>query len=89
MPLCVQRPLLSEIYLYLGACFLAETGQLSLTKVMDAKGRAIHHLNAALRSTQPTTGEEVIVAIILIINNVSCRRADVIIASTAPNKRHH
>jgi hypothetical protein len=71
LPLCAQSPLLSQIFLYLGACFLAETGRLSPTKVMDAKGRAIHHLNAALRDTAPTAGDEVIVAIILIINNVS------------------
>ncbi len=71
VPMCVQRPLLCEIFLYLGSCFLAETGRLSATKLMDTKGRAIHKLNEALRHTQPATGEEVIVAIIMIINNVS------------------
>ncbi|KAH8879023.1 hypothetical protein GQ53DRAFT_739394 [Thozetella sp. PMI_491] len=72
LPLCAESPLLSQIFLYLGACFLAETGRLSPTKVMDAKGRAIHHLNVALRDTAPTAGDEVIVAIILIINNELC-----------------
>ncbi|KLU86664.1 hypothetical protein MAPG_05676 [Magnaporthiopsis poae ATCC 64411] len=67
VPFAIQTPLLAQVAIYTASCFLAETGHIDKTTSMSHKGRAIRMLNELLRSSQSSTSDEAITAVIQLI----------------------
>ncbi|KAL8392369.1 hypothetical protein RB595_002528 [Gaeumannomyces hyphopodioides] len=67
VPFAIQTPLLAQVAIYTASCFLHETGHMDKTTTISHKGQAIRMLNELLRSSQSSTSDEAITAVIQLI----------------------